>query len=66
VHDLQPPFPGNWVPREEMPNGLDDAKSLDRICYYSNDSRTWEYGITSERVKYFVRVEVEPDDREEG
>lgn len=55
-----PPFPGNWVSRESLPMGLDAAKSLADICYWSNDSKSWETGITSERVNYFVRLPEAP------
>lgn len=54
---MKPPFPGEWVKREDIAGGLDAAGSLENICYLSNDTRSWETGITSERgVQYFVRV----------
>lgn len=55
-----PTFPGNWVPRENLPMGLDAAKSLEDICYWSEDSKSWETGITSESVKYYVRIPEAP------
>jgi len=40
--------------------GLDAAKSLADISYWSEDTKTWETGITSERVKYFVCIPETP------
>ena len=55
--ELVPPYPGEWKPREELPAGLNAAKSLGEICFYSPQLRGWETGITSESgVRYFVRV----------
>lgn len=51
-----PPFPGIWVKREEVTGGLDAARQLDDIAWYSEHDRKWVQGITSEQVQYWVRV----------
>ena len=55
-----PPFPGNWVKRESLPNGLDHAKSLTDIAWYNprpGEAHGWNTGLTSETVQYWVRVD---------
>ncbi len=55
-----PPYPGSWVKRESLPNGLDAARSLDDIAYHSEtrgDGYGWNRGLTSCNVQYWVRVE---------
>lgn len=55
-----PPYPGLWVRREDLPNGLNTTRNLADICYYSPERRQWESGITSEAgVMYFVRVSLD-------
>ena len=56
--DEKPPFEGNWVKREEVVGGLDNAyiRSLMDICYKSLDkSEGWVTGITSDKVQYWIR-----------
>ena len=53
--DYVPPLQGEWVKRESLPNGLDDAGHLNNIAYYQYGN--WHRGLTSSPVQYWVRVD---------
>jgi hypothetical protein len=57
--DPEPPFPGRWVRREDVPGGLDAAKGdLMRICFYDpTDYPQWHIGgFRTGDVQHFVNI----------
>ena len=46
---------GEWVPRENCPNGLDDGKGLENLCHYETHEG-WVSGLTTAKNQHMVRV----------